>query len=116
MSKMILTAALISVSTIFAVGCATLGSTYHKYLMKGSVISATGTEGVICIGSKDGATVGQSLKAYRATWKNEAKGPKYIRTDIGSVKIIEIIDEHFAKVAAESGKIEVGNIVELEAP
>ncbi len=99
----------------FALNCATGSGVYHGYMMKGSVVSATGNEGVICIGSKDGATVGQTLKAYKVTAKTSDKTSKYIKSETGSVKITEIVDEHFAKVTAVTGKLETGNIVEVES-
>lgn len=100
---------------LFALNCATGSGVYHGYMMKGSVVSATGNEGVICIGSKDGATVGQILKTYKATGSSSDKTSRFVKNAVGSVKITEIVDEHFAKVTSVSGKIEVGTIVEVES-
>lgn len=106
---------LICAAGLFALNCATGSAVYHGYMMKGSVVSASGTEGVICVGSKDGAAVGQTLKAYKITSKTSDKTSKYVKTEVGSVKITEIVDEHFAKVTSVSGKLEAGNIVEVES-
>lgn len=114
MKRLTIKFALISAGLFFITNCAS-GGLYHGNMMRGSVVSATGSEGVICIGSKDGATVGQILNSYKGNWQNEGKTARYARTPVGSVKITEIIDEHFAKVTAVSGKIEMGTIVELES-
>lgn len=90
-------------------------SVYHKAIMKGRVVSATGNEGVICIGSKDGAEVGQVWKTARIEIRGTGKTSKHIWVPAGSVKIVEIVDEHFAKVSAIDGKLEVDYVAELQA-
>jgi len=101
----------IAVFTITA--CATIEKQmYHGYLMKGSVIDANDSEIVICIGKKDGATVGQELDAYHInrSWAG------YQKVYAGKIRIAEIIDEHFSKAKVQSGKVGKGDIVELLAP
>ena len=47
--------------------CATMGQkVYHGFLMKGSIIEASNSDVYLCIGSKDGASVGQELDAIRS--------------------------------------------------
>lgn len=115
MKKSTIMTLLVAAIGLFVGGCATGSHVYHGYMMKGSVVSATGNEGVICIGSKDGAAVGQTLQAYRVTPATSDKYSRYVKTAVGSVKIKEIIDEHFAKVSVVSGKLETGYIVETES-
>jgi len=93
--------------------CATGSAVYHGYMMKGSVVSATGSEGVICVGSKDGAEVGQVWKTTKVDIQGTGKTSKYVWSPAGSVKIVEIIDEHFAKVSVVDGKLEKGYVAEL---
>ena len=92
--------------------CATV---YHGYLMKGSIIEGSDSEVYLCIGSRDGASVGQELDVYKVI-----PGMKATRTFrqqyTGKVKITEIIDEHFAKATIISGKAEKNDIVELVRP
>jgi len=112
-------------STILALSLALLGTTlfcsagqhaYHGYLMKGTVVSASGGEVYLCVGTKDGAKPGQELKAYRieqiASGGGKATG--FRKIDSGMVKILEVVDEHFAKASVTSGKVETGYVVELE--
>ncbi len=89
--------------------CATV---YHGFLMKGSVIEASDSDVYLCIGSKDGAAVGQELDVYKVIQVTRAR-PTFRREYTGKVKITEIIDEHFAKATVISGKAEKNDIVEL---
>ncbi len=104
---------LIVFATTFLLNCATASGVYHGAIMKGSVVSATGNEGVICIGSKDGAEVGQIWKTSKVEIQGTGKTSKYIWLNAGSVKIVEVIDEHFAKVSVVEGKLEKGYVAEL---
>ncbi len=92
--------------------CATV---YHGYLMKGSIVEASNSEAYLCIGSKDGAAVGQELDVYKVIRVTRAR-PTFRREYTGKVKITEIIDEHFAKATVISGKVEKNDIVELVRP
>jgi hypothetical protein len=118
--KMKLNDGLIVVSIIIILvtitACATIDKQiYHGYMMKGSVIDAYDSEIFLCIGKKDGATVGQELEAYHIV-KIRSAMPTYKREFAGKVQITEIIDEHFAKAKVLSGKVVKDDIVELSAP
>ncbi len=89
--------------------CATF---YHGVLMKGSIIEASDSDVYLCIGSKDGAAVGQELDVYKVIRVRRAT-PTFKRVFSGRVKITEIIDEHFARATVISGKAEKDDIVEL---
>jgi len=92
--------------------CATL---YHGFFMKGSIIEASNSDLYLCIGSKDGASVGQELDVYKI-FGESTKGSGFRRVHTGKVKITEIVDEHFAKARVISGKAEKYDIVELPRP
>jgi len=92
--------------------CATV---YHGFLMKGSIIETSDSEVYLCIGSKDGASVGQELDVYKII-QRQSKVTPFRRVLTGKVKITEIIDEHFAKGTVISGKAEKNDIVELTGP
>ena len=93
--------------------CATV---YHGYFMKGSIIEASNSHLYLCIGSKDGAAVGQELDVYKIFGQSTAKGTAFRRVHTGKVKILEIVDEHFAEATVISGKAEKNDIVELVRP
>ncbi len=94
------------------VSCATV---YHGYPMKGSVVDASNSGIVLCIGSEDGASVGQELDVYEVIEQasEPLAKPNFKRVQTGKVKITEIIDKHFAKATVISGKAEKDDIVEL---
>ena len=95
--------------------CASLKSGYHAYLMKGSIVEASDGEIYLCVGTKDGAIVGQELDVYRIKSKWQPKGPPDFRRELtGKVKITEILNEHFAKAMVISGKADINSIVELK--
>jgi len=96
--------------------CATMGQkVYHGFIMKGSIIEASGSDVYLCIGSKDGASVGQELDVYKIL-QRRSKATVFRREHTGKVKITEIIDEHFARATVISGKAEKNDIVELIRP
>ena len=96
--------------------CATMGQkVYHGFLMKGSIIETSDSEVYLCIGSKDGASVGQELDVYKIL-QTRPKATLFRRVQTGKVKITEIVDEHFAKATVISGKAEKNDIVELVRP
>ncbi len=99
------------ISTLM-LSCATV---YHGYLMKGNIIKTTDSEVYLCIGSEEGAAVGQELDVYKVVHVRRAT-PIYKHVHTGKVKITEIIDEHFAKATVTSGKTEKGDIVQLVRP
>lgn len=103
---------------ILLTSCAgTWQKVYHGTLMKGSIIETYDSEIYLCIGSKDGASVGQELDVYKIiAFTKTRPRPSPKRELIGKVKITEIIDEHFAKAKVISGKAEKHDIVELSAP
>jgi hypothetical protein len=86
---------------------------YHSMVMKGSIIHTTNDGVYLCIGRKDGASVGQELDVYKITFTGGPKAPSFKRDKIGKVKITEIIDEHFATATVISGKAEKNDVVEL---
>jgi len=93
--------------------CATMGQkVYHGFLMKGSIIEASDSEVYLCIGSKDGASVGQELDVYKII-TTKPKATLFRRVHTGRVKITEIVNEHFAKATVISGKAEKNDIVEM---
>jgi hypothetical protein len=95
-------------------GATNCQSIYHRYITKGRVVSVNGNEGVICIGSKDGAQVGQIWRTSELKIQGTGKTSKFIWVPVGSVKILEIVDEHYARVSVIAGKLEIDYVAELQ--
>jgi hypothetical protein len=90
---------------------------YHKYIMRGQIVGATDDGVVLCIGSQDGAEVGQVLEVYKIVYEQpiEESGDSFRREHTGQVTIESIVDEHFARAKITRGEAEVHDVVELEA-
>jgi hypothetical protein len=114
--RRLLFAALVAIGIFTVAACAAIqqSPTYHRILMKGSIIYTTDTGVYLCIGKKDGASVGQELDVYKITFTGQPKAPSFKREKTGKVKITEIIDEHFATAVVVSGTAGKNDIVELE--
>lgn len=89
----------------------------HTLFMRGSIV-AEQTEGkVVCIGSEDGATVGQVLDVYRVVQhpgpSGKGAGPTFHRQPAGHVRVDHVYDAHFAHVSVVDGAPAVHDIVEL---
>jgi hypothetical protein len=108
--------ALLVILFIVAAGCATLGSAGHKYIMKGQILEVADSGAYLCIGSAEGAKVGQEYAVYRNI-KMQHSGFKqqtiYRRKLIGAVKITEIVDEHYAKAIVLKGDVGINDVAEL---
>lgn len=87
----------------------------HSWFMRGQVLSAENGKGVICIGKRDNAKVGQILNVVRQT--PVASGPRssgFRPVDVGLVKITSIIDDHYSEYEVVKGEPQVNDTVELE--
>ena len=102
------------VFSVVLAGCANSDFS-HKYLMRGQVIASSSDNIVVCVGLDDGATVGQELIAYRFFETNfSGEGDEiYERRNIGKVKIVKIINEHYAKVSVIEGNVKKHDMVQL---
>ena len=92
---------------------------YHKMFMRGQVVAAADDQVVVCIGSNDGAEIGQVLDAYELIYEGEIQegmGDNWRREHAGQVTIEAIIDEHFARAKVTSGEVEKHDMVELQLP
>lgn len=101
---------------LVASGCASTGAGYHRHVMRGLVVGVVDQDVSICIGTRDGAKVGQELEVYRIV--KQSSGPKgpatYDREKTGVVRIEEIFNEHFARASVVSGEVKEGSVAELE--
>lgn len=103
------------VALFIMTSCASVEKVEHKYIMKGSILEST-SEGVyLCIGTADGAAVGQELNVYKYVKMGSGKYAEqnFRREETGKIKITEIVDEHYAKAKILTGEAKVNYIVEL---
>lgn len=102
---------------VVTAGCATMKAAEHKYIMKGQVLDVSDGQAYLCIGSSDGAKAGQEFPVFRYVRRPFA-GPKqtlpsFNREKVGSVKITEVVDVHYATAAVVSGDIKENDVAEL---
>ena len=104
------------VALFILTSCASLEKASHSYIMRGQILESKGDGVYLCIGSADGATIGQELNVYKYTKvanpQNIAKA-NFRRQETGTVKITEIVDEHYAKAKVLTGEAKENSIVEL---
>ncbi len=108
-------AVLISVIGIAAFTGTSGQSVAHTWFMRGSILEVTGKDVYLCVGKKDGATVGQEMDVVRFTRSNPSpKVTNFKRDTVGKIKILEIVDEHMAKAQIVSGKAQAGDVAEKQ--
>jgi len=96
-------------------GCATLESAQHKYIMRGSVLEVTDGTAFLCIGTEQGAKVGQEFTVYRyvrTAVAPKTQQPQYKVETVGRVKITET-ESHMAHARILNGDVKEQDIVEL---
>jgi hypothetical protein len=108
---------LLVLSFMFLAAVAESASFKHKYIMRGQILEVNGDTAYLCIGSADGAKVGQKLTVYRFV-RTGSLGPhtsvRYNRQETGKVQITEIVDEHMANAKIISGEAREHDVVELK--
>lgn len=105
------------------VGCAGLKTAGHKYFMNGQILKTMDNNQVyLCIGTNNGATVGQQLTVYRNTEITSYRPgdypvgkPRllYDRKETGKIEISEIVNEHYSIAKVISGDVKANDIAEL---
>lgn len=117
MKKKIASAAAL-IAIIFLVGCAsTLGTIRHEYIMRGQILKASSDSVYLCIGTEDGAQVGQEFEVYKFEERMVDKSLEnpsfeYVKVKTGKVKITET-ESHYANAKIISGTAQKNYIVEL---
>ena len=105
---------------VLALGMASMAgaaSLEHKYFMVGQILEVNGDAAYLCIGSKEGAQVGQELTVYKHVRtpnpNSKSPVPYFKREETGKIKILEIVDEHMATAKIIKGKVQINNTAEL---
>jgi len=96
-------------------GCATLQSAQHKYVMRGSVLDVSDGKAYVCLGTEQGAKVGQEFTVYRyvrTVPPPKGQPPQYKVETVGRVKITQT-DSHMAYAEILNGDVQEKDIVEL---
>ena len=108
---------------VLIIGCASFKAAYHKYVMRGTVLESAGNEVYLCMGSRDGAQAGQKFDVYRLVsmgatqpGKGGVTGLQFRKEKTGTIKITQIVNEHFARAEVTSGTVLKDYIAELEFP
>ncbi|MDX2059674.1 MAG: hypothetical protein SFV24_17820 [Gemmatimonadales bacterium] len=101
--------------TITIAGCGNLETARHKYTMRGQILETQGDLAYICIGSDDGAQVGQNFTVYQFERQPSLhRGINfYKRKKTGSGTIVEVYDEHMATAEITNGEAKAHYVVEL---
>lgn len=93
------------------------GGVHHGMIMRGQVLDLENGVATVCVGTQDGAKVGQVLDVYRFSSRVNSGSPKggvtYSRSDAGRVKITDLFDEHYAHAQVLTGNPTVNDVVEL---
>lgn len=96
-----------------AMGCATLETARHEYLMRGQVLEVEDGTAYLCIGSEQGAKVGQVFTVHRYVKIAGARGSYRIDL-VGTVKITEV-ETHMAWAKIVTGDVKANDVVELNS-
>jgi len=110
--------AAVMASTLVLSACSAMHQARHEYVMRGQVVEVNGKDAVVCVGTRDGARAGQELTVYEIVATNvgaPARTPaRWKRVEVGSVRIAQVMDEHFARAEIVRGEVEANDIVELQ--
>ena len=110
------TFALLLVFVAVVAGCASVKGARHEYLMKGQVLEVSGGQAYLCVGSASGAKEGQELDVFRyvpSSILGEKQRPSYRREKVGTVKITQVVDAHFANAQVLSGNVRANDVAEF---
>lgn len=116
MKKRTFLSALLVILFATSMGCATMETARHQYIMRGSVLEVTDGTAYICLGTEQGANVGQefTVKRYiRTALPPKGQQPTYKVETVGSVKITKT-ESHMANATILSGNIKENDVVELK--
>ena len=92
------------------------GGIRHGWIMRGQVLALDEGVATVCIGTNDGAKVGQVLDVQHITIKPappKGQGATFIRSDAGKVEILDLFDGHYAHAKVLSGNPALNDVVEL---
>src|SRR3974377_216433 len=101
---------------LIAMGCATvwaqgpLETMRHKVFMRGQILDVEGGTAYLCLGTEQGAKVGDVLTGRRYVSIGGARGGRYRVDNIGTVQITEVFS-HMANAKILKGDVKVHDVV-----
>ena len=108
---------LLTIFSAAALAACVPNTVQHGWIMRGQVLAIDNGVATVCIGTRDGAKVGQVLEVQHITVTPTSNphnsGPTFSRRDSGRVEITELFDEHYARAQVVSGNPAVNDVVEL---
>jgi len=96
---------------LFVMGCATMEAARHEYLMRGSVLDVEDGTAYLCVGTEQGAKVGQVFTVSRYAHIPGSRG-EYNVDYVGSVKIMKV-ESHMAYAKILTGDVKANDVVDL---
>jgi hypothetical protein len=101
--------------------CATMGTAAgpletarHKFFMRGQVLEVADGKAYLCLGSEEGAKVGQVFIVHRyVNIGGAARGGHYRIDYVGTVKITEV-ETHMAWAQIITGDVKANDVVDLK--
>ena len=103
---------------LIAMGCATvwaqgpLETMRHRVFMRGQILDVEGGTAYLCLGTEQGAKVGDVLTVRRYVSIGGARGGRYRVDNIGTVQITEVFS-HMANAKILKGDVKVHDVVDL---
>ncbi len=98
-----------------AMGCATMETARHQYFMRGQVLEVEDGRAYLCIGSEEGAKVGQEFTVHRYVRIGGGGRGGHYRIDlVGTVKITEV-ETHMAWAKILTGDVKANDVVDLNS-
>ncbi len=97
---------------VAAMGCATLETARHQYFMRGQVLEVEDGRAYLCIGSEEGAKVGQEFTVHRYVRIGGGRAGHYRIDLVGTVKITEV-ETHMAWAKIVTGDVKANDVVDL---
>ena len=97
---------------LMVMGCATLEAARHEYLMRGSVLDVENGTAYLCLGTEQGAKVGQEFTVHRYVGIPGSRGGYHVEY-VGSIKITEV-QSHMAYAKILTGDVKANDVVDLK--
>ena len=97
-------------ATVWAQG--PLETMRHKVFMRGQILDVEGGTAYLCLGTEQGAKVGDVLTVRRYVSIGGARGGHYRVDNIGTVQITEVFS-HMANAKILKGDVKVHDVVDL---
>ncbi len=99
---------------LMTMGCASLEAARHKYFMRGQVLEVQDGTAYLCLGTEQGAKVGQVFTVRRYVRTGGPRGGGYKVDYVGTVKITEV-ESHMAYAKIVTGDVKANDIVDLNS-